>query len=171
MLWRSRIYVTGFKDELVWRIIKELRRQGHNNLIENPANDFSLFSHEAVHELFNFERPEYVFFVSSSCSDLKNSFFKSASDSKACEPGICEIRYKRSLCELNVIHAARENYCRKFLFIDSKKDSIGSRYCADLAREEGACFLSLQYPPLNSSVAMDNFAAHCVELMKKPFGK
>jgi hypothetical protein len=168
MLWHSRIYVAGLKNELVGRIVHELKRQGHDNLIETIPENFSLFNQAAVDELFSFERPEYVFFVSSSCSELNSFFIEATANSKTVTPDFCELRYKLSICELNVIHAARANRCRKFLFIDCKEDGVGGRYCAALAKEEGACFLCLQSPPLNSSVAIDSFAAHCVELMKKP---
>lgn len=169
MLWNSRIFVVGLLEELVLRIIEELRKLGYRNVIEVDPEDFCLLNRESVEEVFGYERPEYVFFVS--LPSAHHSLLPRDETELPCRrPKVCENLYRMCQSELNVIHAAHEFHCRKLLFIGNP-EGLGHRYCSNICAEEGACFLSLPLPILKSIAAIESFAARCIEIMNMPLTK
>lgn len=169
MLWNSRIFVVGLLEELVLRIIEELRKLGYSNVIEVDPEDFSLLNRESVEEVFGYERPEYVFFVSLP-SARQGLFLEEDTEAPPHASEVCETLYQMCQSELNVIHTALEYRCRKLLFIGSP-EGLGHRYCSNICTEEGACFLSLPLPILKSIAAIESFAARCIEIMNMPLTK
>ena len=57
----SKIYVAGHRGMVGSAIIRELRRQGYNNIITRTHAELDLIDQRAVNEFFAAERPEYVF--------------------------------------------------------------------------------------------------------------
>ena len=57
----SKIYVAGHRGMVGSAIVRELRRQGYNNIITRTHKELDLINQEAVNRFFEEEKPEYVF--------------------------------------------------------------------------------------------------------------
>ena len=57
----SKIYVAGHRGMVGSAIVRELKRQGYNNIITRTHAELDLVSQQAVNEFFEKEKPEYVF--------------------------------------------------------------------------------------------------------------
>ena len=57
----SKIYVAGHRGMVGSAIVRELRRQGYNNLVLRTHQELDLTRQEQVEAFFAQEKPEYVF--------------------------------------------------------------------------------------------------------------
>ena len=57
----ARIYVAGHNGMVGSAIVRELERQGYNNLIKRTHKELDLTKQQAVEAFFVEEKPEYVF--------------------------------------------------------------------------------------------------------------
>ena len=57
----SKIYVAGHRGMVGSAIIRELERQGYNNIITRTHKELDLCNQQAVNDFFEAEKPEYVF--------------------------------------------------------------------------------------------------------------
>ena len=57
----SKIYVAGHNGMVGSAIVRELKKQGYNNIITKSRKDLDLINQETVHAFFDNESPEYVF--------------------------------------------------------------------------------------------------------------
>ena len=57
----SKIYVAGHRGMVGSAIVRELRRQGYDNIITRTHAELDLTDQKAVNGFFASERPEYVF--------------------------------------------------------------------------------------------------------------
>ena len=57
----SKIYVAGHRGMVGSAIVRELVRQGYNNILTRSHAELDLISQEAVNDFFAKEKPEYVF--------------------------------------------------------------------------------------------------------------
>ena len=57
----SKIYVAGHRGMVGSAIVRELERQGYNNIIVRTHKELDLCNQQAVNDFFAAERPEYVF--------------------------------------------------------------------------------------------------------------
>ena len=58
----SKIYVAGHRGMVGSAIVRELQRQGYNNIITRTHKELDLCRQTEVEEFFKAEKPEYVFF-------------------------------------------------------------------------------------------------------------
>ena len=57
----AKIYVAGHRGMVGSAIVRELRRQGYNNIITRTHRELDLTRQLEVEDFFSLEKPEYVF--------------------------------------------------------------------------------------------------------------
>ena len=57
----SKIYVAGHRGMVGSAIVRELRRQGYDNIVTRTHKELDLINQDAVNAFFESEKPEYVF--------------------------------------------------------------------------------------------------------------
>ena len=57
----AKIYVAGHRGMVGSAIVRELKRQGYNNIITRTHAELDLCRQDQVEALFAAEKPEYVF--------------------------------------------------------------------------------------------------------------
>lgn len=89
-------------------IVRELRRQGYDNIITRTHAELDLTDQVAVNEFFATERPEYVFLAAAKVGGIQANDLHPA-----------DFMYDNMMLEMNVLHAAWKNGCKKLEFLGS----------------------------------------------------
>lgn len=105
---QSKIYVAGHRGMVGSAIVRELRRQGYDNIITRTHAELDLTDQVAVNEFFANERPEYVFLAAAKVGGIQANDLHPA-----------DFMYDNMMLEMNVIHAAWKNGCKKLEFLGS----------------------------------------------------
>ncbi len=170
----SKIYVAGHRGMVGSAIKRELERQGYQNLITRTHKELDLMRQDEVETFFRTEKPEYVFLAAAKVGGI-------AANDKA----PADFMYNNMMLEMNVIHAAWKNGCKKLLFLGSSciyprlapqpmtesclltgelektneayalAKISGLKYCEYLNRQYGANFISVM--PTNLYGPNDNY--------------
>ena len=104
----SKIYVAGHRGMVGSAIVRELVRQGYNNILTRSHAELDLISQEAVNDFFAKEKPEYVFLAAAKVGGIV-----------ANQSALADFMYDNMMLEMNVIHAAWKNGCKKLEFLGS----------------------------------------------------
>ncbi len=104
----SKIYVAGHTGMVGSAIIRELKKQGYFNIIGRTHEELDLTRQDQVEIFFNEEKPDYVFLAASKVGGIMNNATAKA-----------DFMYDNMMIEMNVIHAAWNNKCKKLLFLGS----------------------------------------------------
>ena len=104
----SKIYVAGHRGMVGSAIVRELTRQGYSNIVTRTHSELDLTDQRAVNEFFASEKPEYVFLAAAKVGGIM---------ANAQAPA--DFMYQNMMLEMNVIHAAWQNGCRKLEFLGS----------------------------------------------------
>ncbi len=102
----SKIYVAGHRGMVGSAIVRELRRQGYDNIITRTHSELDLTDQQAVNGFFAAEKPEYVFLAAAKVGGIE-----------ANDKAPADFMYLNMMLEMNVIHAAWRNGCRKLQFL------------------------------------------------------
>lgn len=105
---QSKIYVAGHRGMVGSAIVRELRRHGYDNIITRTHAELDLTNQVAVNEFFATERPEYVFLAAAKVGGIQANDLHPA-----------DFMYDNMMLEMNVIHAAWKNGCKKLEFLGS----------------------------------------------------
>ena len=89
-------------------IVRELQRQGYTNLITRTHAELDLCRQEAVEAFFATEKPDYVFLAAAKVGGII-----------ANQTALADFMYDNMIMEMNVIHSAWQNGCKKLLFLGS----------------------------------------------------
>ena len=104
----SKILVLGHRGLVGSAIVRNLLFKGYMNLIMIPRKECDLRNTEAVNNLFNTHKPEYVFLAAAKVGGIMgNKNHKS------------EMIYDNLMIQNNVIDAAYRNGVKKFMFLGS----------------------------------------------------
>lgn len=87
-------------------IVRELRRQGYVNIVTRTHRELDLTRQEAVERFFAEERPEYVFLAAAKVGGIE-----------ANQSALADFMYENMILEMNVIHSAWQNGCKKLEFL------------------------------------------------------
>ena len=98
----AKIYVAGHRGMVGSAILRELKRQGYTNIITRTHKELDLCRQEAVERFFAEEKPEYVFLAAAKVGGIE-----------ANSEALADFMYDNMILEMNVIHAAWQNGCRK----------------------------------------------------------
>ena len=104
----SKIYVAGHRGMVGSAIVRELQRQGYTNLITRTHAELDLCRQADVEAFFATEKPEYVFLAAAKVGGII-----------ANQSALADFMYENMILEMNVIHAAWQNGCKKLLFLGS----------------------------------------------------
>lgn len=104
----AKIYVAGHRGMVGSAIVRELQRQGYTNIITRTHSELDLCRQDAVERFFAQEKPEYVFLAAAKVGGIV-----------ANAEALADFMYDNMLLEMNVIHAAWRNGCRKLEFLGS----------------------------------------------------
>ena len=102
----SKIYVAGHRGMVGSAIVRELLRQGYTNIITRTHRELDLTQQDAVRQFFEQEKPEYVFLAAAKVGGIV-----------ANQNALADFMYENMMLEMNVIHAAWQNGCKKLLFL------------------------------------------------------
>jgi GDP-L-fucose synthase len=108
MLKDAKIYVAGHKGMVGSAIVRELQRQGYFQIITRTHAELDLCRQEEVEQFFAAEKPEYVFLAAAKVGGIV-----------ANQSALADFMYDNMMLEMNVIHAAWKNDCKKLLFLGS----------------------------------------------------
>ena len=170
----AKIYVAGHRGLVGSAIVRELQRQGYENLVLRNSKELDLRCQQAVQEFFQQERPEYVVDAAAKVGGIgANSTYPA------------EFIYDNLMIQTNLIHAAHETQVKKLLFLGSsciypkmalqplKEEYLltgaleptneayaiakisGIKMCEFYAKQYGDCFISAM--PTNLYGINDNF--------------
>ncbi len=104
----SKIYVGGHCGMVGSAIVRELKRQGYKNLLLRTHGELDLCRQNEVEHFFKMEKPEYVFLAAAKVGGIA-----------ANQEALADFMYENMLLEMNVIHSAWKNGCRKLEFLGS----------------------------------------------------
>ena len=91
----SKIYVAGHRGMVGSAIVRELQRQGYNNLVLRTHKELDLTRQDQVEKFFAEEKPEYVFLAAAKVGGIV-----------ANQNALADFMYDNMILEMNVIHAA-----------------------------------------------------------------
>ena len=135
----AKIYVAGHRGMVGSAIVRELQRKGYNNLLLRTHAQLDLCNQSAVNNFFTQDRPEYVFLAAAKVGGIV-----------ANQTAPADFMYQNMMLEMNVIHAAWQNGCRKLLFLGSS--CIYPRLAPQPMRED--CLLTSALEPTNEAYAL-----------------
>ena len=104
----AKIYVAGHKGMVGSAIMRELKRQGDTNLITKSHKELDLCRQNEVEKFFAEEKPEYVFLAAAKVGGI-------VANSEA----PADFMWVNMTLEMNVIHSAWQNSCKKLEFLGS----------------------------------------------------
>ena len=104
----AKIYVAGHKGMVGSAIVRALQKEGYNNIITRTHEELNLIRQDAVEAFFEQEKPEIVVLAAAKVGGIV-----------ANESALADFMYDNMMLEMNVIHAAFKNNCKKLLFLGS----------------------------------------------------
>ena len=135
-------------------ICRELERQGYDNVLTRTHRELDLCRQEAVEAFFAEERPEYVFLAAAKVGGIQANAEAPA-----------DFMYQNMMFEMNVIHAAWRNGCKKLEFLGSS--CIYPRMAPQPMRED--CLLTSSLEETNEAYALAKIAGlkYCAYLNRQ----
>ena len=104
----SKIYVAGHRGMVGSAIVRELEKQGYTNIITKTHKELDLTRQDQVEKFFAEEKPEYVFLAAAKVGGIMGNATAKA-----------DFMYENMILEMNVIHEAWKNGCKKLEFLGS----------------------------------------------------
>ena len=152
----SKIYVAGHRGMVGSAIVRELRRQGYDNIITRTHAELDLTRQSDVEAFFAQERPEYVFLAAAKVGGIV-----------ANDTAPADFMYENMMLGMNVIHSAWRNGCRKLEFLGSS--CIYPRLAPQPMRED--CLLTGPLERTNEAYALAKIAGlkYC-EYLNRQYG-
>lgn len=170
----AKIYVAGHRGMVGSAICRKLECEGFTNIITRVHSELDLCCQKEVETFFEKEKPEYVFLGAAKVGGIVAN-----NDAPA------DFMYDNMILEMNVIHSAWKNGCKKLMFLGSsciyprmapqpiKESSLltgeleqtneayalakisGLKYCEYLNRQYGTDYISVM--PTNLYGPNDNY--------------
>lgn len=137
-------------------IVRELQRQGYTNIITRTHAELDLTRQDQVERFFAEERPEYVFLAAAKVGGII-----------ANQSALADFMYENMMLEMNVIHAAWKNGCKKLEFLGSS--CIYPRLAPQPMKED--CLLTSALEPTNEAYALAKISGlkYC-EYLNRQYG-
>lgn len=152
----AKIYVAGHRGMVGSAIVRELHRQGYTRLVMRTHAELDLTRQDEVERFFAEERPEYVFLAAAKVGGIV-----------ANASALADFMYENMMLEMNVIHAAWKNGCRKLEFLGSS--CIYPRLAPQPMKEN--CLLTSALEPTNEAYALAKISGlkYC-EYLNRQYG-
>lgn len=152
----AKIYVAGHLGMVGSAIIRELKRQGYANIVTRTHAELDLCRQDEVERFFRNEKPEYVFLAAARVGGIE-----------ANSSALADFMYDNMILEMNVIHSAWENNCRKLEFLGSS--CIYPRMAPQPMAE--SCLLTSELEQTNEAYALAKISGlkYC-EYLNRQYG-
>ena len=152
----AKIYVAGHRGMVGSAIVRELERQGYTNIITRTHKELDLTRQDAVEAFFAEEKPEYVFLAAAKVGGIV-----------ANQSALADFMYDNMVLEMNVIHAAWQNGCKKLEFLGSS--CIYPRMAPQPMKE--SCLLTSELEKTNEAYALAKISGlkYC-EFLNRQYG-
>ena len=152
----AKIYVAGHRGMVGSAIVRELRRQGYNNIITRTHRELDLTRQQEVEDFFSLEKPEYVFLAAAKVGGII-----------ANQDALADFMWENMIMEMNVIHSAWENSCKKLEFLGSS--CIYPRMATQPMKEN--CLLTSELEKTNEAYALAKISGlkYC-EYLNRQYG-
>ena len=137
-------------------IVRELQRQGYTNIITRTHKELDLTRQDAVEEFFAQEKPEYVFLAAAKVGGIV-----------ANQEALADFMYDNMTLEMNAIHSAWKNGCKKLEFLGSS--CIYPRMAPQPMKE--SCLLTSELEKTNEAYALAKISGlkYC-EFLNRQYG-
>ncbi len=104
----SKIYVAGHNGMVGSAIVRELKKEGFDNLVLRSSKELDLRNQQAVEAFFETEKPEYVFLAAAKVGGIQaNNIYRA------------DFLYDNLMIQNNVIHQSYVHDVKKLLFLGS----------------------------------------------------
>ena len=152
----AKIYVAGHKGMVGSAICRALQRNGYTNIITRSHKELDLCRQDAVEEFFSREKPDYVFLAAAKVGGIM-----------ANSEALADFMYENMILEMNVIHAAWQNNCKKLMFLGSS--CIYPRMAPQPMKE--SCLLTSELEKTNEAYALAKISGlkYC-EFLNRQYG-
>lgn len=152
----AKIYVAGHRGMVGSAIVRELERQGYTNIAVRTHKELDLTRQDDVERFFATERPEYVFLAAAKVGGIV-----------ANQSALADFMYENMILEMNVIHSAWRNGCKKLEFLGSS--CIYPRMAPQPMRED--CLLTSSLEKTNEAYALAKISGlkYC-EFLNRQYG-
>lgn len=104
----AKIFVAGHKGMVGSAIVRALKKSGYENIVTRSHSELNLCRQAEVEQFFAQEKPDYVFLAAARVGGI-------VANSEA----PADFLYDNMTLEMNVIHSAWQNGCKKLLFLGS----------------------------------------------------
>ncbi len=139
----SKIYISGHRGMVGSAVMRELQRQGYNNLVYRTSSELDLTVQSDVDNFFQTERPEYVFLAAAAVGGIKKNIDHPAD--------MLLINLK---IQNNIIESSYKYGVKKLMFFGSS--CIYPRLCSQPMKEE--YLLTGPFEPTNEGYALAKVA-------------
>ena len=152
----AKIYVAGHRGMVGSAIVRELQRQGYDNLVFRTHKELDLTRQEAVEKFFEDEKPEYVFMPAGKVGGIV-----------ANQKGLADFMYENMMMAMNVMHSAASVGVKKLEFLGSS--CIYPRMAPQPMTE--SCLLTGELEKTNEGYALAKISGlkYC-EFLHKQYG-
>ncbi len=152
----AKIYVAGHRGMVGSALCRALAREGYANIITRTHTELDLCDQAAVNAFFEEEKPDYVFLAAAKVGGIL-----------ANQSALADFMYDNMMLEMNVIHAAWQNSCKKLLFLGSS--CIYPRLAPQPMPE--SCLLTSALEPSNEAYALAKISGlkYC-EYLNRQYG-
>lgn len=152
----AKIYVAGHRGMVGSAILRELQRLGYHNFVLRTHSELDLTRQDQVDAFFAQEKPEYVFLAAAKVGGIV-----------ANNEAPADFMYQNMMLEMNVIHAAVENGCKKLEFLGSS--CIYPRLAPQPMPE--SCLLTSELEKTNEAYALAKISGlkYC-EFLNRQYG-
>ena len=104
----AKIYVAGHRGMVGSAIVRALERAGYHNFVLRTHSELDLTRQDQVEAFFAAEKPAYVFLGAAKVGGIM-----------ANQEALADVMYENMVLEMNAIHAAWQNGCKKLMFLGS----------------------------------------------------
>ena len=152
----AKIYVAGHRGMVGSAIVRELIRQGYTNIVTRTHKELDLIRQDAVEAFFAEEKPDYVFLAAAKVGGII-----------ANQEALADLMYDNMMLEMNVIHSAWKNGCKKLEFLGSS--CIYPRMAPQPMKED--CLLTSELAKTNEAYALAKISGlkYC-EFLNRQYG-
>ena len=152
----AKIYVAGHHGMVGSAIVRELKRQGYENIVTRTHKELDLIRQDTVEAFFETEKPEYVFMPAGKVGGIV-----------ANQNGLADFMYENMMMAMNVMHSAWKVGVKKLEFLGSS--CIYPRLAPQPMKEE--CLLTGELEKTNEGYALAKISGlkYC-EFLNKQYG-
>lgn len=135
----DKIFVAGHRGMVGSAIVRQLRKEGYDNIVTRTHSELDLTSQQAVRDFFEAEKPDYVFLAAAKVGGIGANSARPA-----------DFMWQNMMIEMNVIHSAWQCGVKKLLFLGSS--CIYPKLAPQPMKED--CLLTSALEPTNEAYAL-----------------